>query len=80
MIELLKDIARTNPDIILIGFIFLATIVAWFVKRLVGKLEHSQDKLEDSIEMLDDRITSLEIKFSKISTFHQMNHKGQLIE
>jgi membrane protein implicated in regulation of membrane protease activity len=80
MIEILKNIAESYPDLILIGFLFLATIVAWFIKRLIGKLENSQDKLEDSIEMLDDRITSLEIKFSKISTFHQINHTGQIIE
>lgn len=80
MIELIKNIARTNPDLILICFIFSITGLGWFVKRLIGKIEGSIDKIDESIEIMDDRIVKLEIKFSKIATYHSVNHEGQKLD
>lgn len=56
------------------------SILAWFVKRTVGRVERDIDKCCETTENLDDRITDVEKVLVQMGTYHKMNHPGQDIK
>lgn len=56
------------------------SLLAWFVKRTVGRVERDIDKCCETNENLDDRITDVEKVLVQVGTYHKMNHPGQDIK